>query len=167
MDKFCLLYTEVMNSKDPEDVKIAMHMFKKAVHLLADANLRGAKELIECFEGTMKYYNFLTEVEAEEILSKFVNQDGSRGAKWKDPEEFFHKVEEIGGRIDCAPHYNKWALYVAMNKAFSDQHSLIVKWVGDDKVKYMEACHDLALTDLKDKDRLCWIRPYFGLSEEV
>lgn len=167
MDKFCLLYTEVMTSKDPEDMVIAMHMLKKAVHHLAELNLRGAKELVECFEGTLKYYNFLTEVEAEEILSKFVNQDGSRGAKWKDPEEFFRKVEEIGGRIDCTPHYNKWALYVAMNKAYSDQHSLIVKWVGDDKVKYMEACHDLALTDLKDKDRPCWIRPYFGLSDEV
>lgn len=165
LDKFCLLHTEAANSNDTEDIKVSLAMFKKAFHHLVDTNVRGAKELLECFEGTLKYYNFLTESEAEDIVSDFVNQDGSKGAKWRDAEEFFRKVEEVGGKVECEPHYNKWALYVAVNKFFSDQNSVILKWVGDDKNKYLEACYDLAVTQLKDKDRPYWIRSYYGLAE--
>ena len=165
INKFCSLFTEAKNSGDTEDCEVSLSMFKKAVCLLADTNLRSAKELVECYEGNLKYYNFLTETEAEEVVEKFVNQDNSKGPKWRDSEELFRKVEEMGGKVECAPHYNKWALYVTMNKFASDQNSVIVKWVGDDKEKYFEACYELALTQLKDKDRPCWIRPYYGLGE--
>lgn len=165
LDKFHALLLEVKNSGDSEDIEVSLDMLKKAFILLTDANIRSAKELVECYEGSLKYYNFLTETEAEDIVDKFSNQDGSKGAKWRDHDELFRKVEELGGRIECEPHYNKWALYVAMNKFASDQHSVIIKWVGDDKDKYFEACYELALTQLKDKDRLCWIRPYYGVGE--
>lgn len=165
LDKFCSLLTEAKNSGEKEDIEVSICMFKKAVCLLAETNLRSAKELVECYEGNLKFYNFLTESESEEIVEKFVNQDGSKGPKWRDSEELFRKVKELGGKIECEPHYNKWALYVAMNKFSSDQHSVIVKWVGDDRDKYFETCYELALTQLKDKDRLCWIRHYYGLSD--
>ena len=165
LDKFHSLLLEVKNSGDSEDIEVSLDMLKKAFNLLVEANIRSAKELVECYEGSLKYYNFLTETEAEDIVDKFSNQDGSKGAKWRDHDELFRRVEELGGRIECEPHYNKWALYVAMNKFASDQHSVIVKWVGDDKDKYFEACYELALTQLKDKDRLCWIRPYYGVGE--
>lgn len=123
-------------------------------------------EEVTCVSATeMLTSNFLTESEAEEIVDKFSNQDGTKGPKWRDPEEVFRKIEELGGRVECEPHYNKWALYVAMNKFSSDQHSVIVKWVGDDREKYFETCYELALTQLKDKDRPCWIRPYYGIGE--
>lgn len=165
LDKFCALLTESKNSGSAEDCNISLSMFKKSVCLLADINLRSAKELVECYEGNLKYYNFLTEIEAEEIVEKFVNQDNTKGPKWKDPEDLFRKVNEEDGKIECEPHYNKWALYVTMNKFASDQNSVIVKWVGDDKQKYFEVCYELALTQLKDKDRPCWIRPYYNLGE--
>ena len=165
MAKFCTLFNEVKNSSDPEDCEVSLLMLKKAVCLLATVNLRSAKELVECYEGALKYYNFLTETEAEEVVEKFVNQDNSRGPKWRDPEDVFLKIGEMGGKTECEPHYNKWALYVTMNKFASDQNSVIVKWVGDDRTKYFEACYELALTQLKDKDRQCWIRPYYGLGE--
>jgi hypothetical protein len=131
-----------------------------------DVNPRMAKEVLECYEGTLKYYNFLTENEAEEIVAAFQNQDGSKGPKWRDPDELFEKVEQHDGRVECEPYYNKWALYVAMNKAASDQNSVILKWIGDDKDKYIIACYDLALTDLKDKDRPYWIRKYFHVESK-
>lgn len=164
LEKFCLIFHEVKKSRKIEDSEVSLLMFKKAVELLAEANLRSAKELIECYEGTLKYNNFLTESEAEYIVERFSNEDGSRGAKWRDPEELFRKVDEIG-KIECSPHYNKWALYVAMNKFASDQHNAILKWVGDKKEKYFEACYDLAITQLKDKDRPFWIRPYYNIGE--
>lgn len=42
----------------------------------------------------------------------------------------------------------------------------ILKWIGDDKDKYLVACYDLALTDLKDKDRPYWIRKYFHVESK-
>lgn len=42
----------------------------------------------------------------------------------------------------------------------------ILKWIGDDKDKYIIACYDLALTDLKDKDRPYWIRKYFHVESK-
>lgn len=165
LDRFHSLLLEAKTSGDSEDIAVSFDMLKKAFNLLAEANIRGAKELVECYEGSLKYYNFLTETEAEEIVDKFSNQDGTRGPKWRDSEEVFHKIEELGGRTECEPHYNKWALYVAMNKFASDQNSVILKWVGDDRGKYFEACYELALTQLKDKDRPCWIRPYYGMGE--
>lgn len=166
LEKFCTVYTEAINSGDAADTEVSLQMFKKAVELLADTNLKDAKELVECYEGTLKYYNFLTESEAEEIVSDFLNQDGSKGPKWRDPMEFFKKVTEVGGKIECEPYYNKWALYVTMNKFYSDQNSVIMKWVGDDRDKYFEACYELAVTQLKDKDREYWVRWYFGVSDK-
>lgn len=100
------------------------------------------------------------------VVAAFQNQDGSKGPKWRDPDELFEKVEQHDGRVECEPYYNKWALYVAMNKAASDQNSVILKWIGDDKDKYIIACYDLALTDLKDKDRPYWIRKYFHVESK-
>lgn len=45
-------------------------------------------------------------------------------------------------------------------------NSVILKWIGDDKDKYIIACYDLALTDLKDKDRPYWIRKYFHVESK-
>lgn len=167
LEKFHSLIHEVISSGEKEDVEVALKMFKNSVCLLAEASPKDAKCLLECFEGTLKYYNFLTETEAEEILSKFINQDGSRGAKWKNTDSFFECLEELGDgvKVECEPHYNKWALYVTMHKFASDNGTAIQKLVGDDKEKFFEACYDLAVTQLKDKDKPCWVRWYYGLCD--
>ena len=165
MDRFCKIWCEAKDSNDKEDINISFLMFKKAVDLLADTNIRSAKELVDCYDGNLRYYNFLTESEAMDIVDRFVNQDGSKGPKWRNPEELFDKVEELGGVTESIPSYNRWALYVTMNKFYSDQDSVIAKWTNGDRDKYAEACYELALTQLKDRDRLCWIRSYYGLGE--
>lgn len=165
LEKFTSLHSAAKSSGNAEDIEVSLSVFKKAFVMLSDTNPRIAKELLECYEGSLNYYNFLTETEAEDVVEKFVNQDGSKGPKWRDPEELLRKVTDMGGKIDSEPHYNKWALYVAMNKASSDNHSTIVKWVGDDKMKYIEACYDIAINYLKDRDKSCWIRPYYNLGE--
>lgn len=153
LEKFCALYNEAINSGDKEDIEVSLGMFKKAFGILVDTNVREAKELVECYEGTLKYYNFLTESEAMKVVENFSNQDGSVGPKWKDVTDFFKRIDDMNGKVECEPYYNKWALYVAMNKAYSDQNTVLLKWVGDDRTKYFEACYDLALSQLKDKDR--------------
>ena len=164
LPKFASLLSDTIAEGDDENMMVAETMFKKAVQMLAELDADKAKDFVECFEGTLKFYNYLTERESRQIVDRFVNQDGSRGPKWK-PEEFAQAVQAFGGDMEYEPHYNKWALYVTANKFASDQDSVIRKWVGDDKLKYAEACYDLALTQLEDKDKLNWARWYFEVGD--
>ena len=163
LDRFNTLLDKVVADGDKEDIEASCAIFKQAMSLLANFNPRQADELISCFEGALQYYNYLTKSEAGKIVDAFINQDGSRGAKWNNSEGFFLLVEKLGGVVECEPYYNKWALYVTANKFASDQHSVIQKWVGTDKEKYLEACYELALTQLEDKDKPNWVRWYFGV----
>lgn len=164
--KFGVLLDETVAENDKENLSVSYAMFKKAICLLAAVDAKQACEFVECFEGTLKYYNYLTESEAEKVVNSFINQDDSRGPKWDDPNELFSRIEEMGGQVEVEPHYNKWALYVTANKFSSDQHSVITKWVGGDKDKYLEACYELAVTQLEDKDKLNWVRWYFGVNNK-
>lgn len=166
LEKFWSLMLYAKQSGKTEDIEVSMMMFGKAVGMLADANVKFAKELLECYEGNLKFWNFVTSSEAEAIVSRFINEDGTKGPKWKDAEEVFKKVEAIGGKTECLPHYNYYALFVAINMYISDQQSTIIKWVGEDDDKIFEACYDLAVARLKDKDRAQWIRTYFGLTDK-
>lgn len=162
--KFNILLDEVILDGDADDMETSRAMFKKAVAMLANIDSKQAEEFLCCFEGSLKYFNYLTSSEASRIVDSFINQDGSKGPRWRSGE-FFETVESLGGELDHEPYYNKWALYVTANKFASDQHKVIVKWVGDEPAKYAEACYDLAVSQLEDKDKLNWARWYFGVSE--
>ena len=55
LEKFDALLKEAMKTNDKEDIVMSMDMFKKTFLLLADTNFRDAKEVYECFDGTLKY----------------------------------------------------------------------------------------------------------------
>lgn len=162
--KFSSLLSDTIEEGDKENMEVAETMFKKAVQTLIDLDQDKAQDFLECFEGTLKYYNYLTEQEAASIVSHFINQDGSKGARWS-PEEFFQAVQAFGGDHEYEPYYNKWALYVTANKFASDQGSVVRKWTGDDKLRYAEACYDLSVTQLEDKDKPNWARWYFDMND--
>lgn len=164
LHKFNSLLSDTIAEGDEENMRVTEAMFRKAVQMLIDLDEAKGKDFVECFEGTLKYYNYLTENEAKRVVDSFINQDGSRGPKWR-PEEFFQTVQSFGGDIEYEPHYNKWALYVTANKFASDQDSAIRKWSGADRLKYVEACYDLAMTQLEDKDKLNWARWYFSVND--
>lgn len=166
LNRFNSLLDEVVEDNDKESLDVSYAMFKKAICMLASLDSKQAGEFIDCYEGTLKYYNYLTESEAEKIVNSFINQDGSRGPKWDDPDELFIMIGDIKGDVEAEPHYNKWALYVTINKFASDQHSVIIKWVGNDTAKYLEACYELAVTQLEDKDKLNWVRWYFSVEDK-
>lgn len=144
----------------------AMHledgMLRKAFVMLANASTKSAMQFLEFVEGVTSYDNYISESEAIEIVNRFKNADGTEGAKWS-PDTLFAKVAALGGDVDHAPKYNKWALYVTMNMEHSDHYPVLQKWTGSDATKYAEACYDLAVSQLKDKDRHDWIRRYFQL----
>ena len=95
MDKFCSVFNEATTANDAEDIKISLLAFKKAFTVLADVNPRMAKEVLECYEGTLKYYNFLTENEAEEIVAAFQNQDGSKDPNGVTPMSCLKRLSNM------------------------------------------------------------------------
>lgn len=128
--------------------------------MLAEESERKAAEFIECAEGMRDYFNYLSEDEAMDITSKFVNCDGTYGAKWS-ADALFKKVASLGGDVEILPFFNKWSLYVTMNMIHSDYYKVIDKWCGGDADKYAEACYDLSICRLEDADNERWVRNYF------
>lgn len=162
-EKLLEIIEEVKASDDKDDIKLSLCMLKDVFLCLLEVAPEKAKELLQGYEGSLRYYNFLTEEEAEKIVASFVNSDGSKGAKW-GMDELFAKVEEFGGKVDYQPYYNKYALYAVMNMYDSDHSSVINKWTNN-SATYPQICYDFAVSTLKDKDRQYWVRDYFHLGK--
>lgn len=161
VSKFCELHNYACTNDSERCKDVTCDVFRKSIEMLAEENMSKATELLEMYEGALMYDNYLTEREAERIVGNFVNYDGSRGAYWVDSKELFKVIEDMDKRVEEVPAYNKWALYVAMNMVASDQGDVIMRWIGEDK--FVNACYEFAITHLKDKDRVCWVREYFGV----
>ena len=152
--------SELIERFDAE--RIGDCLLRKAFVMLANASVKSAGQFLECLEGMNNYNNYVSECEATQVVGNFLNADGTTGPKWS-PDALFDKVESLGGEIERAPKYNKWALYVTMNMEHSDHSAVLSKWSEGDPDKYAEACYDLAVSQLNDKDNPKWIREYFKL----
>ena len=145
-----------------DEAKVGDCLLRKAFVMLANASPKSAAQLLDIIEGMNSYNNYVCEREALDITEKMQNADGTTGAKWS-PDTLFNKVVELGGEIEHAPKYNKWALYTAMNMVSSDHSSFLQKYSQGDANAYALMCYELAVSKLTDKDRPKWIREYFRL----
>jgi hypothetical protein len=120
------------------------------------------EEMMAVLEGEQEFHNFMTEDEARDIVSKFINFDKSRGGKWTNIEIIIDELRQFGGVIEERKHYNRWVLYVFLNKQYSDYGGVIGKLIQrpDDMVKI---CYMMALADIDDPDRNESIREEFDL----
>lgn len=119
-------------------------------------------EMMAVLEGEQEYHNFMTEEEARGIVSKFTNFDKSRGGKWTSMETLAEDVRQFGGVVEERRHYNKWVLYVFMNKQYSDYGGVIGKLIQrpDEMAK---VCYMMALADIDDPDRRESVREEYDL----
>lgn len=164
-EKFDCIAAEVMQEKDAEDIAVTFATFRKTLERLSVHCPKDASDIFECFEGTLRYYNFLTEDEAEGVVSRLINQDGSRGPVGAMPMSCGTWCNRTVALSSVSPHYNKLALYATMNYFASNQGANLMKWAGDSRDRYFEMCYDFAVTQLKDKDDLNWARRTFSLSK--
>ena len=162
-DKLLAIIEEVKMSEDKDDINISLCMLKDVFGQLYEVAPEKAEELLKCYEGSLRYYNFLTEEEAKVIVDAFKNQDGTDGGKW-GMHTIIAEVENFGGKLSYQPYYNDYALYAVMNMVHSDHSPVIKKWVQDPD-DYVQACYDLSTSILKDKDRQYWVRDYFHLGK--
>lgn len=159
MKKYDELYDEMASSKDPARMMAFGDAEKWVFKQLAVSHPELAEHWLVKLEAS-KWHNYLSEEEAEEIASKLVNQDGSRGAHW-DYETFKGAVESLGGKMKEEPFYNCWALWVVSNMRYSDNYRSASEFVPKDQMP--KFFYNVAVETLKDVDRPKFVRGYFGV----
>lgn len=157
--KYDELYDDMATAKDPRKMMAFGDAEKWMFHMLAKEHPDIAEKWLTKLEAA-KWHNYLSKTEAEEIASKLVNQDGSRGPHWSH-ETFKAAVESLGAKTEEEPFYNCWALWIMANALWSDHHKSLMEFVPKEhepKVYYL-----MAVEKLKDVDYPKFIRKYYDL----
>ena len=157
--KYEELYEDMATAKDPRKMMAFGEAERWVFHKMADQHPEIAEEWLNMLEAE-KWYNYVSKREADEIVSRFVNQDGSRGPHWSY-EAFKAAVESLGGKLQSEPFYNCWALWVVANMRYSDNFVSASEFVPREKMP--KFFYNVAVETLKDADRPRFIREYFHL----
>lgn len=99
--------------------------------------------------------------EAEDIVRKFVNFDGSRGAHWEVPDEAFQVLQNLNIRFEEDGEYNRWAFFAVLNMIWSDDWGVLRNYASPEQEA--RVCAELAHTKLDDKDKVFSVRKYFDV----
>ena len=97
------LYDDMATAKDPKKMMVFGEAEKWMFHSLADKHPEIAEMWLTKLEAG-KWHNYLSKSEAEQITSKMLNQDGTRGPHWSY-ETFKNAVESLGAKIKDEPYY--------------------------------------------------------------
>jgi hypothetical protein len=151
------LYKMMEGSGNPSKMKVFGNAEKWAFAQISKTHPEIAKHWLSKIEA-VRWYNYLCENEANEIVSKFVNQDGSEGGKWS-MQEIASVVKTNGGKMREEPYYNEYALYATMNMLASDHWESVSAFVAEDTIPTF--IYSMALEKLKDVDHKEFVRPYF------
>ena len=153
------LYEDMATAKDPKKMMTFGEAEKWVFHAIADKHPELAEKWLTKLEAG-KWHNYLSKSEAEEIVSKLINQDGSRGPHW-DYETFKAAVESLGGKMTSEPYYNCWAIWATANMEFSDHYVSASEFVPKDMMP--KFFYNVSVETLKDVDRPKFVRDYFHL----
>lgn len=156
-EKYDELYAIMANSGDPAKMHIFGEAEKWAFEQMNRTNPDMAKKWLDRIES-VKWDNYLCEASAMAIVSKFVNQDGTMGAKW-NYQQVMDAVRAAGGNESEQPYYNSWALFVVMNWIASNSWKTLSTLTTEDKMPGV--VYLLALDYLKDPDEQHFIQRYW------
>ena len=148
----------------------------RAMRILADSEkwifgqvAKVHPELAECWLSHLEeieVHNYLSKKECDNIGKRIVNQDGTKGFHW-NYDTFKAVVGKLGGKMECLPYYNCYALYVVANTIYSDMAISISEDMGYKALnevpvdKMALSCYRKAVEKLKDPDRPYFVRKYF------
>lgn len=159
INKFDRLYNKMSVSNKPKYMHIFGNTMKCMMEDMVEWKPEIAKEYLDRLEA-IDWCNYLSRKEAINIVDGMEPKGGWDVPDWEKMMESHDLCSED------EPHYNKWALYVAMNMIYSDSGSTIAKIAGHTLADIPEdelfsAVYMLALDKLKDKDGMFDIRRYF------
>lgn len=147
-------------SQNPKNMKVFGNVMTEMMDVMIQKMPAEAEEMVDKLEA-IKWKQYLTPKEAEAIVSKM-----DPSAPWKR-DVWKNTMESFGLPLEEQPAYNRCALWVEMNKIYSDfgenLAELIGKTLSPTDKDIISACYKLALKNLKDKDGVYNIRKYFGV----
>ena len=153
-ERYSSLYDYMATSRNPEYMKVFGRVMTCIMEDMIANNPSKAEEYIDKLES-IKWDNYLTPKEAESIVSKMMPKAPWSREQWKVV------MERHGYKLENNPHYNRCALWVAMNMIMSDSSETLAKYVSGDKL--FDAVYELAIDKLTDKDGVFRVRTYFGV----
>lgn len=161
-EKYWSLYDYMANSKDPKNMKIFGKVMTTMVEDMISSNPSKAEEYINKLES-IKWNQFLTPAEADKIVANMQPK-----APWSR-DVWNNAMDSLGLVKEEEPFYNRCAMFVEMNKQYSDHAETISKNILKKPLsdipmeQIVTGIHAMALDVLKDKDNVYNIRSYFGL----
>lgn len=159
MQRYEELYAMMATSTDIVKMQVFGEAEKWAFGKMSERDPALAQVWLDKLEPVM-WKNYLSKVEAEAIVSKFVNADGTIGAHWSY-DTMRSAVESLGAMMSDEPFFNCWALWATMNMLYSDHAKSVNDFVPkEEQVKFYYA---QAIEKLKDADRPHFIREYFEI----
>lgn len=159
-DRYTAYYDYMAASREPKNMKFFGHIMTEMMDYLIQTKPDVAEEMIDKLES-IKWKQYLTPKEADAIVSKMDPKAPWSRDAWKQA------MESFGLPLDEEPCYNRCALWVEMNKMYSDFGDNIAELLGKPLVPSDEdiitVCYKMALKTLKDKDDVYDIRKYFNV----
>lgn len=157
VERYEELYAMMSSSKDVAKMKVFGEAERWAFGKMAEKDPAMAQVWLDKLEPSM-WSNYLSKREAEEIVAKFQNADGTHGAHWPF-ETFRNAVDGLGVPMSEEPYFNGFALWVVANMIYSDHAKSIAMFVPEEeRIKFIYA---MAVDKLKDEDKKHFVREYF------
>lgn len=160
-ERYLALYDYMAQSRDPKNMKTFGAVMTEMMDAMLVKMPAEAEEMIDKLES-IKWKQYLTPKEAERIVANMMPKAPWSREVWKSA------MESLGLLIEEIPMYNRCALWVEMNKQYSDHGETIATLIGKplaaiDAETIVPAIHKMALDVLKDKDGVYDIRRYFSV----
>lgn len=160
-DRYSTLYAEMAASGNPKNMEVFGHVMTEMMDVMLQKMPDAAEDMIDKLES-IHWHQYLTPKEAQKIV------DGMNPpAPW--PRDQWQKaMEKLALPIEEQPAYNRCALWVEMNKQYSDHGESVASLLGQPLAAIpvdviVPAMHRMALDLLKDKDGMYDIRKYFSV----
>lgn len=158
--EFYELYDMMAMSHDVKNMQTFGNVHKEMMEWLIQSNPSKAEEWIDKLES-IRWKNYLCPKEAQKIVDGMVPKAPWSKDVWKNA------MTQLGLPMEEEPYYNSCALWVEMNKMYSDFGeeiaSLLKKPLNPTDNDIITACYKMALKTLKDRDEVYAIRKYFNV----
>ena len=160
--EFNELFNIMANSNNVENMRtfgnVQRRMFEWFVSNKTDLALEFLEEL-----SSIEWDNYLTQKEADKIIAGMNPKAPWSREVWKQA------MSQLDLPTEEEPYYNCHALFVEMNKQYSDHAETIARDILRKPLTeipaevIVPAMHSLAIDLLKDRDKVYNIRSYFSL----
>lgn len=159
-DAYSALYDYMASSNNTKYMKVFGNVMTDMMDWMIQNKPEMAMEEIAKLES-IKWRNYLSQKEAETIIAKMMPKAPWARDVWKQA------MTQLELPMEEEPYYNSCALWVEMNKVYSDHAQTLAEKVWMKPLSeiptetLVKTIYALAVDNLKDADKVYSIRDYF------